>query len=92
MISFAIFVLALAILVAARMVSNNLDDLRKATMAGVAEVNAALDQIDTSIQLLAAAVGTVQQPPDLQPIVDRITAERAQIDAQTTALGGQPPP
>lgn len=60
-------------------------------MAGITEVNAAIDQLDTSIAALAAAVGTVQAPPDLQPIVDRITGEKTQVDAQTTALGGTPP-
>lgn len=92
MISFAIFVLALAILVAARMLSNSIHELGIRIMAGVAEVNAALDQLDASIAALATAVSGVQQPPDLQPIVDRITAERGQVDAQTAALGGTPPP
>lgn len=91
MIAAGLFVLAFAILVAARVVSIQLHDLRKALMAGVPEVTAALDQLDTSIAALATAVGNVQAPPDLQPIVDRINAEKAQVDAQTTALGGQPP-
>jgi len=92
-------ILGLSILIAASIlavplfqIATELYALRKAIMAGITEVNAALDQLDTSIAALAAAVGGVQAPPDLQPIVDRITGERAQVDAQTVALGGTAPP
>ena len=91
-------ILGLSILIAASIlavllfqIATELHRLRISNMAGITEVNAALDQLDTSIAALAAAVGGVQAPPDLQPIVDRITGERAQIDAQTAALGGTPP-
>lgn len=91
MLGVTLIIAAAIIAVALFQVATELYRLRKAIMAGITEVNAALDSLDTSIAALATAVGGVQAPPDLQPIVDRINGEKAQVDAQTTALGGTPP-
>lgn len=60
-------------------------------MAGIDELNAALDRETASIAALAAAVGTVTTPIDLQPSVDRVNALTSQVDSLTVALGGTPP-
>ena len=84
MISFAIFVLALAILVAARMLTHQgvklvatLQDLQTAITDNTAAVNA-----------LTAAAGTITPPHDFQPEVDAITANTAAVNAVTAQIGG----
>ena len=87
--------LGVSIIVAALILATPLFALSRTgrrLVAGITELNASIDQLDASVAALVTAVGSVATPPDLQPAIDRINADRATIDAQTTALGGTPPP
>lgn len=54
-------------------------------MAGITELNAALNGLDASVQALVAAAGTITLP-DLQPQIDRINADKAAIDTVVANL------
>lgn len=61
----------------------------KQLVANIDDLTAALAQLDASVAALAAT--PIPGQIDLQPAIDRINADRTQIDQVTLALGGTPP-
>jgi hypothetical protein len=59
-------------------------------VASIEDLNAAVASLDASVQALAAT--PIPGQVDLQPAIDRINADRTQIDQVTLALGGTLPP
>lgn len=59
-------------------------------MATITDLNAAIAAETASISALTTAVGGLNT--DLTPQVDAVNANRTQVDALTTQLGGSPPP
>lgn len=91
MIPFAIFVLALAILVSARMFRNALLFQGSKLVASLTDLQAAITANTAAVNALTAAAGTIQPPHDFQPEVDAIAANTAAVNTVTTALGGTVP-
>lgn len=56
------------------------------TVANLADLTAAVDGLDTSVQALTAAAGTIGTGTDFQPIIDRINADKAAVDAVTAQI------
>jgi hypothetical protein len=61
---------------------------RRFIVASLADLTASVDKLDASVTALTAAGGTAV---DFAPLIARIDADRAAIDAVTTNLGGTPP-
>lgn len=62
----------------------------RCTVAQIDDLNAAIQAEAASIQALATAIGNIAAPPDLQPAIDAVNANKAAVDAITAGLPTSP--
>lgn len=59
-------------------------------MSALDDLNAAIQAEAASIAALATAIGNLAAPPDLQPAIDAVNANKAAVDAITAGLPPAP--